>query len=65
MLRLHQGGGPSDSKGKPHLRNTLQKKELAMIEKFLDNASDILLFGQDAPREFEDTWSDIRSVFVS
>lgn len=34
--------------------NTLQKKELAMIEKFLDNASDILLFGQDAPREFED-----------
>jgi len=33
-----------------------------MIEKFLDNASDILLFGQDAPREFEDTWPDIRSV---
>lgn len=25
-----------------------------MIEKFLDNASDILLFGQDAVKEVED-----------
>lgn len=32
----------------------LQKKELSMIEKFLDNASDILLFGQDAVKEVEE-----------